>query len=165
MATQSAISEEQLILLPITPQTFTLTTDPAGLVELFSGAHAIVVSGYINIGSGGVWNADPDDDNVNVVEIKQTVGPVWRKISQVSAIVTPAGLASLDADEVDHSRWVVRRRTWDEKAVQGGMQIELKISLEFQGFGNAWINLAYQVIATGDLIRMPKPNEVSSKLS
>jgi hypothetical protein len=39
------VGKEQLILLPVTSQVFTLTTDPTGQVQMQSGIHAIVVSG------------------------------------------------------------------------------------------------------------------------
>ena len=110
-AVASAIwGKEQLILLPVQPQVFTLQTDPPGQVLMQSGIHAVVASGYIGInptaGGFGLWVLG-DDDDIFTWDVKQTVGPLWRRIQQVSASVAMAGIESRDADEVDHSQWVV----------------------------------------------------------
>jgi hypothetical protein len=81
-------------------------------------------------------------------------------------MVSMGGIASRDSDEVDHSLWAVAECTWDEVPAgsEPGKRIRLKVKLQVQGFGNGWVTLAYQVVATGNLMRLPKPSEISGNL-
>jgi hypothetical protein len=164
------VGKEMLIMLPVTPEIFTLTTDPPGEVQLQSGIHAVVASGLIGVNDKGS-GLEPlltitDDDDVATWELHAEVGPFWRSISQVSAMVSMGGIASRDSDEVDHSLWAVAECTWDEVPAgsEPGKRIRLKVKLQVQGFGNGWVTLAYQVVATGNLMRLPKPSEISGNL-
>ena len=93
------------------------------------------------------------------------MGPFWIDLVQVSASVSPGGIISLDTDEVDHSRWVVAECTWEVADFAEGEKIRLKVKIQTQGAENGWHNLAYQVVATGTLKRMPTPEEISADLS
>jgi len=75
------VGKEQLILLPVTPEIFTLTTDPPGQIQLQSGIHAVVSSGLIGVNNGPgiepVWTIQ-DDDVIVDWEVQTAVGPTWR---------------------------------------------------------------------------------------
>jgi hypothetical protein len=165
------LGKEQLILLPVEQQAFTLTTDPSVQVVMHTGRQAIVVSGYAGIfranSSEPGFFVSPyvDDDDVVHHEVHFLVGPFWIDLVQVSASVSPGGIASLDSDEVDHSRWVVAECTWEVATFPEGEKIRLKVKIQTQGAANGWLNLAYQVVATGTLTRMPTPDEISADLS
>jgi hypothetical protein len=163
------MGKEQLILLPITPQVFELTTEPPGQVQLQSGLHAVVVSGYAGMkdpvsGEFGVIYLDVDDEEIQNLDVEFLIGPVWRDVSQVSASVAWAGIQSLDSDDVDESQWTISGCTWDIVEVADGKRIRLHVPMQFQGDENGWINVAYQVVATGDLKRMPTVDEISADL-
>ena len=108
---------EQLILLPIQAHTYTLPTDDSVVVELNPGMLSAVMSGYAGITGGGddrsaiLADGDgfllrvSDDEQVFDDTVTWLVGPVWRDLVQFSANVSPAGIISLDSDEVDHSSW------------------------------------------------------------
>lgn len=170
MATEAITQgKEQLILLPSENQVIPLTSDPPGSVQLQTGGHAIVLSGYAILEfegqpqSGGVFvSPGADDEEVHAWTVEVVVGPEWRDVRQVSAIVTPAGISSTDSDEVDHSKWVVRSVTWDTVGDPAGERIRLTFATEIQGAGNGWVNFAYQLTATGWLRRPPTPDEVSA---
>jgi len=49
-------------------------------------------------------------------------------------------------------------------ALGGDQSGSMRIGLHVQGFGNGWVTLAYQVVATGNLMRLPKPSEISGNL-
>jgi hypothetical protein len=161
------VGKEQLILLPVTPEIFTLTTDPPGQVQLQSGIHAVVASGLIAVNDGPgiepVWTIVEDDSVIIDWEVQTAVGPTWRSVNQVSAMVSMGGIISSDSDEVDESRWVITECTWDEVPAdtEPGKRIRLKAKLQVQGMSNGWVTLAYQVIATGNLMRLPRPSEIS----
>jgi hypothetical protein len=164
------LGKEQLILLPVDQKSFQLTTDPSVQVVMDTGRQAIVVSGYAGIfvanstEPGFFLSPNVDDDDVLDNEVHFLVGPDWIDLVQVSASVSPAGIISLDTDEVDHSRWVVAECTWEVANIPGGERIRLKVKIQTQGDGNGWHNLAYQVVATGTLARMPTPQEISADL-
>jgi hypothetical protein len=165
------LGKEQLILLPVEQQSFTLTTDPSFQVEMQTGRHAVVVSGYAGIFVAG--SSEPsftlapsvDDDDIMEDEVHFLVGPFWIDLVQVSASVSPGGIISRDTDEVDHSRWVVAECTWEVANFAEGEKIRLKVKIQTQGAENGWHNLSYQVVATGTLQRMPTPEEISADLS
>jgi len=155
--------KEQLILLPLTPQLFQLRDE----AQLPSGDHAVVLSGLIAIdpeGTIGAWVSNPDSDIVHNWEIVQPVGPVWTKLRQVSASVSMAGIASKNADETDHLRWLINKSSWFAILTPGGVRIALAIDLAIQGFLSGWLSLAYHLVATGDLTQMPSSDEVSAIL-
>jgi hypothetical protein len=165
------LGQEQLILLPVDQKSFTLTTDPTAQVTMQTGRHAIVVSGYagIFVGTstepGFFLSSSVDDDDIHDDEVHFLVGPEWIDVVQVSASVSPAGILSLDTDTVDHSRWVIAECVWEPATTPGGERIRLKVKIQTQGAENGWQNLAYQVVATGTLTRMPTPKEISADLS
>ena len=174
MATFKAktMGKEQLILLPTDSHVYNLSPQ----VKLNTGLHSIVASGYAGIYDGGTSKTaltsgygfmlvDVDDDDVWSHDVEFFVGPLWRRVSQVSASVSPAGIYSADSDEVDHSRWVLKGCTWDVIDVSGGKKIQLNVQIDTMGDRNGWVNYAYQVIATGDLRRLPEPDEISADLS
>ena len=169
---------EQMILLPIEQATFPLHTDGSGnQVFLNSGQHCIVAGGKINVQGGdtvetdqhdaifitprGFLLDDADDDNVVLHKLKFRVGPVWRSVVQVSVAVAPVGILSEDADDVDHSRWVIRKNTWKLQSEPEGKRIEVTADLETQGNRNGWVSVSYKVFATGTLAKMPRPEDVS----
>jgi hypothetical protein len=167
------LGKEQLILLPVDPHDYDLTTaPPQEPVTLSTGRHGIVVSGYAGIHNqpndpvGVMILPGSGDDKVEVSEVNFLVGPAWLKIVQVSASVSPAGIYSLDSDEVDHSRWIVEECTWAvaKFPAQQEEKIRLTVKLHYQGEENGWHNLAYQVVATGILKRMPTLDEISAEL-
>jgi hypothetical protein len=177
MATFDAtIGKEQLILLPVDQKTFTLTTDPSVTVQMNAGGHAVVVSGYARVtsggtsetqlmGGGGFFLKDVDDDETFFDhDVSFIVGPAWRDIVQVSASVSPAAIMSHDPDEVDRSWWEVVDCAWEAVEVPDGKKIRLTINIRTRGDGNGWVNFAYQVVATGWLRRMPTPDEISADL-
>ena len=98
------MGKEQLILLPVESKAYNLKTDPSTPVTINTGPHAIVASGYQDI---GFWLFDVDDEDVHTSDAHMVVGPLWRDLVQVSASVSIAGITSGDSDEVDKSRWVV----------------------------------------------------------
>ena len=178
MFTAKTLGKEQLILLPIDQHTFGLRTQPPQPPVTFStGRHGIVVSGYAGIqaqpsSSVGVFlSGNADDDDVFHDEVNFLVGPSWIKVVQVSASVSPAGIYSLDSDEVDHSRWIVDQCTWAPAKFPGpvtGQQeerIRLNVKLHWQGGRNGWHDLAYQVVATGTLTNLPTVAELSADIS
>lgn len=161
--------KEQLILLPAQNQVIPLTADPPGSVQLVTGGHVAVISGYAIFEMNGQAEPDglflgpnEDDDNIGKWTVEVVVGPLWRDVRQVSAIVTPSGIVSLDSDEVDHSRWVVRSLVWDTVGRAGGERIQLVFKTEIQGASNGFVNFAYQLTATGWLARQPTVEEVSA---
>src|SRR5262245_58673388 len=111
MATAKIMGKEQLILLPIKSQIFQLETEPPGQVQLQSGIHAVVVSGYAGLkdasGQFGVIYLGVDDEDVQNLDVDFLVGPLWRDVAQVSASVSWAGILSLDSDDVDESQWTI----------------------------------------------------------
>ena len=173
MANRTATTQgkEQLILLPTHNQSFTLTADPPGSVVLLTGSHAVVVSGYAiyewdgQPQPGGLVNLLGDDDDIEKTKVEVIVGPLWRDVRQVSALLTGAGIVSGDSDEVDHSCWVVRSLTWDVVQEPGGERIRLKFRVEVQGIENGFVNFGYQFTATGSLARLPTIEEISANFT
>ena len=106
-----------------------------------------------------------DDEEVIHDEVAFTLGPPWENLSQVSASVSLSSVISDDTDVVDHSRWVVGHCRWKPVPTPDGERIHVKVNIQTQGAGNGWTNLAYQVVATGTLKRMPTPEEVSADFS
>ena len=165
------LGKEQLILLPVDQKTFQLSTDGSVEVLLHTGRNAIVVSGYVGIfvanssEPGFYLSPNVDDDDVVDNKVQFLVGPFWNDLVQVSASVSLAGIISWDSDEVDHSRWVVGGCTWEVADFPEGEKIRLKVKIQTQGAENGWHNLAFQVVATGTLARMPTPDEISADLS
>jgi hypothetical protein len=161
------VGKEQLILLPITNTVFTLTTEPPEEVKLSTGRHAVVVSGYAGIFTDGA--SDPgfilwidDDETVKEHEVEFLAGPLWADVSQVSASIWPAGILSMDADDVDQSTWELVECTW--KVVNGGQGERIKLRAKFRTSGeqNGWSFLGYQFVATGTLVRLPTVEEISA---
>jgi hypothetical protein len=97
-------------------------------------------------------------------DVQFLVGLLWNDVVQVSASVSIASILSHDSDDVDHSRWVVAECTWEVAKLTPGEKIRLKVKLQTQGDGNGWLNLAYQVVATGTLANMPHVDEISADL-
>jgi hypothetical protein len=89
---------------------------------------------------------------------------LWRSVSQVSASVALAGILSLDSDDVDESQWTVSECTWNIVDTPEGKRIRLHIKIQAQGQENGFVNFAYQVVATGNLRRMPTLDEISAEL-
>lgn len=167
---------EQLILLPIQAHTYTLPTDDSVVVELNPGMLSAVMSGYAGITGGGddrsaiLADGDgfllrvSDDEQVFDDTVTWLVGPVWRDLVQFSANVSPAGIISLDSDEVDHSSWELAETKARAVSADGGERIELSMRIKTQGEGNGWLNFAYQVVATGSLRRMPTADQLSADI-
>ncbi|MCI0606262.1 hypothetical protein L0156_25025 [bacterium] len=106
-----------------------------------------------------------DDDNIWDLELHFLVGPFWTDIVQVSASVSLAAIFSLESDEVDHSRWEIRECTWEVAEMPPeGEKIRLKVKIRVQGADNGLDLLAYQVVATGTLSKLPRPEELSADL-
>ena len=177
--TASIVGKEQLILLPFEEHRYNLHTDSSVLVEMRTGRHSVVVSGYAeftsmdgtspremyvsNTASFHIHDA-ADDNDLFEHTIKLIVGPEWRDLVQVSADVSRAGISSHESDEVDRSHWVVRNCSWQAVFINGRERIQLTINLETRGELNGWTNLGYQVVATGNLMRMPSPDEISADI-
>ena len=177
--TASTVGKEQLILLPFEEDTYKLHTDSSITLEMRTGLHCAVISGYAEFTAmdfGQPWeqfdsnqsmfflDGISEDEDLTKQEVKLVVGPDWRDLVQVSADVSRAGIVSSDSDEVDRSYWVVRDCTWRAAVINGLEKIELTIQLETKGDLNGWTNLGYQVVATGNLARMPTPDEISAIL-
>jgi hypothetical protein len=158
------VGKEQLILLPVEQMSFTLTTDPGVQVVMQTGRNAIVVSGYVE--TGFFISPTADDDDIFEFELHFLVGPFWTDIVQVSASVSLAGISSMESDEVDHSRWEIQECNWEVADLPpDGEKIRLKVKFKVQGAFNGLGQMAYQVVSTGTLSRMPTPDEISANLS
>lgn len=167
---------EHLILLPSEDWAPTLPNTPPK--ETFrTGANAVVVSGFAIATRDGTpepegiplhpdfpapWGPGTTDEVVHPMTWQIVVGPEWRNVFQVSPSVSLAGVISWDSDEVDISRWVVRTCSWDTKQTLAGERIRLTIDVEIQGAENGIVNLAYQLVATGDLWSLPDFDRIST---
>ena len=171
------VGQEQLILLPIEQKIFDLHTESSIDVSVNTGRDAIVLSGYgvvkASNASTAVVKGPPfgfgldveSDDIFSKHDFDILVGPRWRDVVQVSASVSMAGIFSDDSDEVDRSLWNIEGCTWNEASASGAKRINLCVNLNTMGDGNGWINFAYHLVATGNLMRMPTPDELSADLS
>jgi hypothetical protein len=181
--TGKPLGKEQLIMLPVNP------ADPVGykleprpshpgeIVGLFPGKHAVVVSGnagiFLNENSSrpGVFVSTEDDRIIYRDVVLIVCGPVWERLVQVSASVAVGGIIDQDADDVDHTRWIVDKYTWEPARVapndpgNTNKRIRLRVNIQSQGDGTAWFNLTYQVVATGELYHLPTADELSVTLS
>ena len=169
--------KEQLILLPLEPRTYTLTTDDSMSIEMNTGLHFVVFSGIAGIFKGGSQGQEfltprdgfkhrssIDDDDEWQHDVTFLVGPLWRDLVQVSAGVSPGGIVSLDSDDVDHSAWQLNDCSWKPVDVDGSERIQLTLRITTQGAENGWINFTYQVAATGSLMRLPAPADISADI-
>jgi len=92
---------------------------------LFPGPHAIVVSGNAGIfldetsSRPGLF-LDTEDDRIIFRDVVLIVcEPVWERLVQVSASVSMGGIIDQDSDEVDHTRWIVDKYSWEAAPVPG----------------------------------------------
>jgi hypothetical protein len=181
--TGKPLGKEQLIMLPFDPEAsvgyplWPRPDHPGEQVALVPGRHAVVVSGnagiFLNETSSrpGVFVSTEDDRIIyrNVVLI--VCGPVWERLVQVSASVAMGGIIDQDADEVDHTRWIVDKYTWEPAPIapndpgNHNKRIRLRVNIQSQGNSTGWYNLTYQVVATGDLYHPPTADELSVTFS
>ena len=170
---------EQLILLPINPRTFLLPSSQPqhqpGPIGLDTGIHCVVISGFAEIykGSspsihiiqtGSALAQGIGDDFVETDSVEFALGPRWRSINQVTASVSSSSVISRDSDDVDHSMWDTTEVKWTEVESGNGKKIQLSFDILTQGDANGWDNFSYQVVATGNLMRLPTPAEISADI-
>jgi len=177
------LGKEQLIMLPFDPEAsvgyllYPRPDHPGEQVGLFPGRHAVVVSGNAALfvsetsTSPGVYVSTEDDRIIFREVVLIVCGPVWERLVQVSASVAMGGIVNRDADDVDHTRWIVDKYTWEPARVapndpgNTNKRIRLRVNVQNQGDGTGWFNLTYQVVATGDLYHLPTADELSVTLS
>jgi hypothetical protein len=139
---------EQVIVAPVSPLTLA-----DGLV---TGPHLVVISGIATIDVNNLLTND-DGTQTDLVEI--IVGPEWNVQSRVhvSPIVTIGGIISDRPDEMDHSKWIIEQvRVFKEPVGSASKRIGLLLNLLIQGEGNGWRTFVYHVVATGELLRLPR---------
>jgi hypothetical protein len=116
--------------------------------------HLVVVSGYGGPPMGqGIQGSDDGDDEWVPYVFQIVVGPIWRKIHDVSPIALINHLDWLDFDETDKAGQGVNTCSWTAVSANGGERIQLQIELNVRGGTSSFVgSLGYQLTATGDVL-------------
>jgi len=121
----------------------------------------LVISGYANFnwatdtkpGTPHQLQGDPHDDGLYIdYQVRALVGPDWKAIRGVSAVMTTAGFRHLSSDEADFTGYDVNVCDWKgiDAPVADYERIQLRAEVRVSGGEDSFISrLGYQVVARG----------------
>ena len=145
----------------------TIIIEPAGISDelhlkfTLGNLDHLVISGYAKFnwehdttpGTVHQLQGDPDDDGTYIdYEVRALVGPDWRAIRGVSAIMTTTGFRHLSSDEADFTGFEVNQCDWKgvDAPAPSYERIQLRAQVRVSGGVDSFISrLGYQVIARG----------------
>ena len=168
---------EQLMIIPVTQETLQLQESSRSTkkISFATGRQCIILSGFIDCHTGlgatgdGILAGEEhvDNDEITVLfEIQANVGPAWMMVNQVSAHAAIADFSCDDADEVDHTTFAVRKVSWEfvQSSSSSDDRLRLKVVVAIRGIQNKLDSLAFHLVATGTLQRLPFLSELSTPL-
>jgi len=122
----------------------------------------VVVSGIAFYAEGTlIGHADHDGWVVPYV-VQMDIGPLWRKVVDVSPTITPSGYIFMDSDTADHSGFHVLSTTWSITTVPGFKRIRLEAELSIRGGpGFSLQQLTFHLVAKGTLAPNQNFNEIT----
>jgi hypothetical protein len=119
-----------------------------------TNADLVVVSGYATGFEGQLTGSEEDDYTDVLYQIEMLVGPTWRKLTDVSPVVTPAGFKHLSSDTADNTGYGVTSCSWDRAEDPDGNMEKIRLTVEMfvRGGPDATVEtLAYHLTAVGNL--------------